>query len=86
MTRNQDGSLPAYAWPGGYPLYYICQDGGTLCPACANGGNGSIAYISNSSDGIDDAQWHIVGQDVNYEDNLLFCGHCNAQIEAAYVD
>ncbi len=86
MTRNEDGSLPAYAWPGGYPLYYICQDGGTLCPACANGGNGSLAYTDKSPDGIDDSQWKVVGQEVNYEDDSLFCDHCNAQVEAAYVD
>ncbi len=86
MTRNEDGSLPAYAWPGGYPIYYVCQDGGTLCPTCANGGNGSIAYIGNSSDGIEDAQWHIVGQEVNYEVESLFCDNCNAKVDAAYVD
>lgn len=85
MTRNEDGSLPAYAWPGGYPIFYVCQDGGTLCPACANGGNGSIAYIGKSPDGIDDAQWRIVGQEVNYEDDSLFCDHCKAKVDAAYA-
>ncbi len=86
MTRNDDGTLPAYAWPGGYPLFYICQDGGTLCPACANGGKGSLAYVGESPDSINDAQWNVVGQEVNYEDDSLFCDHCNAKVDAAYVD
>lgn len=64
IARNEDGSLPAFAWPGGYPLYYVCQDGETLCQG----------------------QWLIVGQEVNYEDDSLFCDHCNAKVEAAYVD
>ncbi|WP_435020738.1 hypothetical protein TA3x_001994 [Tundrisphaera sp. TA3] len=86
MTRNDDGTLPSWAWPGGYPLYYQCRDGGTLCPDCANGGNGSLAYVGKSLDGIDDGQWEVVGQDVNYEDDSLYCGHCNTKVESAYVD
>ena len=27
--------LEEYAWPGGYPLYYIAVDGAILCAACA---------------------------------------------------
>jgi hypothetical protein len=34
--RDDNGNLPAYAWPGGYPLYYLCADNGVLCPQCAN--------------------------------------------------
>jgi len=25
----------AYAWPGGYPLFFICSDGAALCHKCA---------------------------------------------------
>jgi uncharacterized Zn finger protein (UPF0148 family) len=31
-----EGKLPVYAWPGGYPLYYITKKGEVLCPNCAN--------------------------------------------------
>ena len=31
-----DGKLMAYAWPGGYPMFYLTVDGATLCPKCAN--------------------------------------------------
>src|SRR5437899_2447381 len=35
--RQSDGTLPAYAWPGGYPIVYMAKDNGILCPKCANG-------------------------------------------------
>lgn len=31
-----DGTLPAVAWPGGYPMLYLTQSGATICPKCAN--------------------------------------------------
>jgi hypothetical protein len=34
--RMENGNLPAYAWPGGYPIYYVAADNGVLCPVCAN--------------------------------------------------
>lgn len=27
--------LPAYAWPGGYPFYYLDHDNCVVCAACA---------------------------------------------------
>lgn len=30
--RDENGKLPAYAWPGGYPIFYIASDNGVLCP------------------------------------------------------
>ena len=26
------GKANAYAWPGGYPVYFITSDGASLCP------------------------------------------------------
>jgi hypothetical protein len=34
--RDENGNLPAFAWPGGYPIFYLCADNGILCPQCAN--------------------------------------------------
>ena len=54
--RDDSGKLPAYAWPGGYPIIYIAGDGGIFCPACANGENGSDA----GTDSADcDPAWRI---------------------------
>jgi hypothetical protein len=35
LPRDDDGQLSQWAWPGGYPLYYMVEDGGALCPTCA---------------------------------------------------
>jgi hypothetical protein len=32
------------------------------------------------------ADWCLVAVDVNYEDNALYCDHCNARIESAYAE
>lgn len=34
-SRRANGALPAYAWPGGYPVFYQTRTGDTLCPGCA---------------------------------------------------
>lgn len=37
LARDPEtGKLPAYAWPGGYPLYYLTPEDSALCPHCAN--------------------------------------------------
>jgi len=35
-TRDENGHLLAFVWPGGYPLYYVSKYGLTLCVKCAN--------------------------------------------------
>jgi hypothetical protein len=70
-----------YAWPGGYPLYFVCDDGAALCCNCAKKERRSIleAIAAKARNG-----WRVVGQDINYEDNILFCDHCDERIESAY--
>lgn len=71
----------AYAWPGGYPLYFICDDGGVLCCSCAKSERRNIleSIAAKSHDG-----WQVIGQDVNWEDSHLECEHCGKHIESAY--
>lgn len=66
-----------YAWPGGYELIYICADGGILCADCAN------VNIEATKD-PDDEQWFIISAEINYEDNGLYCVHCNDRIISEY--
>ena len=80
--RDENGKFPAFAWPGGYPVIYLCADGGVLCPACANGENGSEA--STDSDAPQD--WRLLANTVHWEGPPAICDHCNAQIESAYGD
>jgi hypothetical protein len=79
FPRDSDGKLSAFAWPGGYPIVYICGDGGTLCPACANGENGSDASTT-----AEDKRWLLIGADIHWEGEPMACDHCCAEIESAY--
>ena len=70
-----------YAWPGGYPTYFICDDSAALCHSCAKSERrnilDSIAHKHRD-------RWRVVGLDINYEDVDLGCGHCGRSIESAY--
>lgn len=70
VGEEPGGTLPAYAWPGGYPMYYIDAEGNVLCPSCANLN--------------DDYPADIVAADVNWEDDTMHCEQCSARIESAY--
>ena len=71
-------SWEKWAWPGGYPIYYVCKDGGILCSHCAN------ENIKLTSDPEAASDWCIVATDINYEDPDLTCDHCSKHIESAY--
>lgn len=34
--RDEQGRLPAVAWPGGDPIVYFDEHGEHYCPSCAN--------------------------------------------------
>lgn len=72
-----------YAWPGGYPMYLVMNDGEALCMECAKSEFRQIAY-SHRHDLRDG--WNAVGADINYEDAELTCAHCGEYIESAYGD
>lgn len=76
LHRNEDGTLPAFAWPGGYPIYYFTEDYGILCPNCAN---------TDGSEDSDDPQWKLTAADIHWEGEPLTCDNCSAQIESAYA-
>lgn len=69
--RGADGKLPAYAWPGGYPLVYITEEGLTVCALCA----------SKDDDETSDP---VVGYQVHWEGEAETCEDCGAEIESAY--
>lgn len=72
-----------YAWPGGYPRFFITSDGAALSYAAARECQGEIdsAIGSQSNCG-----WRIVACDVNWEDPDLICDHTGARIESAYSE
>lgn len=84
LPKNDDGTYPAYAWPGGYPIFYVTKDNSALCPDCANRKNGSLATEIEDPEDSYQKQWLLVAADINYENQNLYCDHCNKQIESAY--
>lgn len=77
------GRANAYAWPGGYPVYYVTTNGAALCPECVTKERAQILRSTHerSHDG-----WAIEGTDVNYEDASLYCDHCDTRIPSAYAE
>ena len=72
-----------YAWPGGYPLYFIASDGEALSFAAVR--ENLRAVLDSMRNGIDDG-WAVIGCEVNWEDPALFCAHSSARIESAYAE
>lgn len=70
-----------YAWPGGYPQYFITSDGAALSFEAAKGNLGLILRAIH--EGLNDG-WRVVGIDVNWEDGTLTCDHTGKPIECAY--
>jgi hypothetical protein len=69
-----------YAWPGGYPIYFITSDGGVLSFKTASEERRQI--IQSIGHDIRDG-WKIVAAEINWEDALT-CDHTGEQIECAY--
>ena len=74
---KEKGEYDYYVWPGGYPLFYITIDNGILCPKCCN----ENKELLNDEY---DSQWFVIAYDVNWEDEKMYCDHCNEKIESAY--
>ena len=71
-----------YAWPGGYPTYFIAADCEPLCHDCVKD-NYRLVLGEMRHPTLHD-QWRPVAIDINYEDQHLHCAHCNVEIEPAY--
>jgi len=72
-----------YAWPGGYPLYFITSDGAALSFKAVRENLRCVIWsIKNKvSDG-----WRVQAMAINYEDNDLYCDHTGEKIESAYSE
>lgn len=62
----------AYAWPGGYTVEFITDDGSVLCADCAR-----AEVLENRG---------TVYADIYYEGPTRYCDGCNTAIESAYGD
>lgn len=73
----------AYAWPGGYPIYFLAADGEPVCFQCVKQ-NKAETYAAFEEGG--DREWLMVVADINWEDPDKFCAHCENRIESAYAE
>jgi hypothetical protein len=62
-----------YAWPGGYPLYFVTCDGAAL----------SFAAMRER---FREEAGAVAAVQVNWEDLDLTCDHTGARIESAYAE
>ena len=72
-----------YAWPGGYPVYFIASDGEALSYSAARENARLIAEAIRDHDG---GGWRVIACEVNWEDPELYCAHSNKRIESAYAE
>ncbi|NBT31940.1 MAG: hypothetical protein EBT13_08595 [Rhodobacteraceae bacterium] len=73
----------AYAWPGGYPLYFLMSDGEAISFEAARQ---EAARIRTEIESQTDEDWIPLACEVNWEDSQLFCAHTGTRIESAYAE
>jgi hypothetical protein len=68
-----------FAWPGGYALFAVTNDGGVLCADCVRSEYYQVAYSRRYN--VDDG-WNIVAWDsMANNDEPVTCDHCGRTIE-----
>lgn len=72
-----------YAFPGGYPFYFIAGDGEPLSFKTVMD---NFKLVASAIKHQHDKQWEVVAMDVNWEEPALFCAHTNQRIESAYAE
>ncbi len=70
-----------YAWPGGYPLYFVTNEGEAMSFASV------LERLEEETRAIRDRDSsRIVACAVNYEDPALYCCHSSKRIKSAYAE
>ena len=72
-----------YAWPGGYPRFFVTNDGEALSFDAAKENQALIidSIANKTNDG-----WQVIGCDINWEDDSLYCADTGKRIESAYSE
>lgn len=70
-----------YAWPGGYPVFFICDDGE---PLSFNAARRHARQVCQSIRDAAPYGWRVVAAEINWEDESCFCAHSGEKIECAY--
>lgn len=74
-----------YAWPGGYQLYFVTDDG---CALSFDGVRESFRAVADANFNRRGKAWHsgwtIVALATNWEDDALYCEATGKKIPSAY--
>lgn len=74
-----------YAWPGGYPLYFVMSDGEAMSfKAAKSERRALLEALREWTADHQDSGWRPIALEINYEDFDLICCHTNERIESAY--
>lgn len=72
-----------YAWPGGYQLFFLTDDGATIS---FDGARASMRQIVDSIQNRSRDGWRVVACDINHEDSEMVCEVTGKPIPSAYGD
>jgi len=78
MTLEEYKKNP-YAWPGGYQLNAIMDDGEIMCHEC-------VCENEEVHEGGEKDGWRVEGFEVYWEGPHDTCCHCNKLLESEYGD
>lgn len=70
-----------WAWPGGYPVYFVMSDGEALSFKAARENRRLILEAIRDRDFTG---WRVIGADINWEDTSLYCADSGERIPSAY--
>ena len=71
-----------YAWPGGYPIYFIASDGEALSFDAVKENYRHVLYAMKYLGHF--SGWNVVAWAINWDDEDLTCAHSGDKIESAY--
>ena len=71
-----------FAWPGGYPLFFLCNDRAALSYDYAKENASLIESAITDKDNA--GGWLVIACEVNWEDSMLYC-EGGKRIESAYA-
>lgn len=72
-----------YAWPGGYPKYFVTSDGEALSFAAVRA---EFRQVMNAVRHRLNDGWRVISVDINWENPELYCAHTGERIESAYAE
>ena len=71
-----------YAWPGGYPKYFITSDGEALSFDSVKQNFHDVVFNMKYLPSF--GGWNVVACAINWEDENLYCCDSGEKIESAY--